>query len=294
MSNSMSKRDEIRNSLEREDEFYVEFLDKTRKLVELVPYVQERRRDVEAVRKIVENAPDDVLDEAGSALLEGHRFDEQRAERLVGLVAPVSLVLIEQMATGTSVVSEYIQMTNSVIDETSPAPWSVPFRQSVEKIAAEKAKKKSLPPRLDMINHDLGEKFTKTQRSVEKARADIIGVDQAVKRMRDILQQLWGGLGELARKRGPRRERRRGLKHGREKDQVFVSRQLLDDERGQKRLMRLIGILSKMKGDLSDTDFMKNPLSDDVVRMNEIYERWVILIDDIVDLVYPSIFEDDS
>lgn len=290
----MSKRDELERSLENEDKQYSQFLENIRPYVDLIPSVQARQNEVQAKKSFVENAPDEVIAEVGDDLLQNQVYDEQQARRFTPQVSPISVAQIDYMIGGTSSISLYFDILDTVNrfegDDLSSG-WAEPVKQTFTVVADEKARKNSLPPRLDIINQNLGEMFTVAQESVAKAQTQVLGVDQAAKQLRDVLQQLWGGLANIARVRGPRTYRGTRFRYTRKKDIAFVAEHLSNDENAQQRLTRLLGIISNMASELSETNFMKNPLTADVDRLNELYQRWTVLIDDIVSIVYPSISE---
>jgi hypothetical protein len=175
-----------------------------------------------------------------------------------------------------------ISVLNEDYSWEKPPDW-INVVEAYTRLADDKAKKTDLPPKLDKINRDLGKQFTVALASIEKAKTEISGVDIAAIHMRDVLQQIWGGLTLLARKKNSKRNR--NLEFKKTDDRIRIAEILGEDDSKKKKLVLLLDNMYALHLDLSDTDLTKNPLSNNLIRMNELFEKWILQIDDLVNIL---------
>ena len=131
------------------------------------------------------------------------KFDEEQASRLVPHLPEITPESKWFLASGTSDTSVYAELSYSlqILEVDTNDDWitPIPVMEAFYSLAYEKAKKTDLPPKLDRINGRLGELFTIALKSYKKAQSETVDIDQAAMQLRDVLQQLWGGLAETAR-----------------------------------------------------------------------------------------------
>jgi hypothetical protein len=145
-----------------------------------------------------------------------------------------------------------------------------------------------LPPRLNRINRNLGKKFRVAQQSYDKAKNGIVGIDQAAIQFRDVLEQLWGGLVVLIRKKEPRKYNKADLKLNATGKRIAIEC-LAADTVSKQKLTNLLEIVSKIHNEISETDFGKNPLTKDMDKLTEVYDLWTTVVSDIADYIYLNV-----
>jgi hypothetical protein len=281
----MTEQEELINSLKREIKDYDDLLKGIKDSNESVPSIQERKREAEAKLLLLEKAPSDFIAETGPRYFPSQLEDEGKLTRMTGDFSGAVKPLFHFMnsTAGTSSASEMaFHYLNSDNTWKKPPDW-IEVAAAFSKIAEYKAKKSDLPIKLDKINRDLGEKFLFTLTTIEKAKSKITGVDQATLHMRDVLQQSWAGLLELARKKSS--QKLLSLEFKKPSDRSVIAEILGEDENKKNKLVLLLENMYILHGDLSKTDLTKNPLSNDVARMNELFDRWIIQIDDLVNIL---------
>ncbi len=199
----MPRKDEWLKSLESENKQYDEFLAGAKEIEELVPHVQERKKETEAKLKFVQAAPEDFLIEFGDSLFMLQKHDEEQAKNFIPKFPRLTAPAMGYIASGTASTSAYAEMSYNfqAYNFDNDNEWIVPVNNIFTSLADEKSKKAVLPSKLDKINERLGEMFSVAGKSFEKAKSGIIGVDQSAIQFRDVLQQLWGGLANLAREK---------------------------------------------------------------------------------------------
>jgi hypothetical protein len=287
----VTKKDEIEQSLENEIERIDETVDGIRDLNELVPGLQERRKEAVAKLTFVKYTPDAVFSEFEDNFYDIQKSDEEQAKRYVIPVPEITPEMARYWSSGTASTSSFYEVHSTVANfdnllEVGGHEWAKPITDAFSELADEKAKKAELPAKLDSIQEDLGKMFTIAQKNVEKAKSGIVGVDQSAKQLRDVIQQLWGGLADLARKRGPAKYKRRRLALKKIADRNIVVQCLADNEINAKKLTMLLSSMAKLHLDLSVGEFMKNPLTDDIERLESLYRRWILVIDDVVSYIH--------
>ena len=156
------------------------------------------------------------------------------------------------------------------------------------KLADERAKSRTLPPRLNRINKKLGKKFRVAQQSYDKAKNGIVGIDQSAIQLRDVLEQLWGGLVVLIRKINPRKYNKAELKLNATGKSIAMEC-LGAKDINKKKLTELLEIVSKIHDEISKPDFGKNPLTNDKEKLAELYDLWLSVVSDIADYVYLNV-----
>jgi len=122
-----------------------------------------------------------------------------------------------------------------------------------------------------------------TLKTVDIARAGLIGPDVGTFHMRDVIDSFWGGVANLSRTRNPKMFRdRKNIERGKEKCRELVAECWTSDENEKKNLVVKLDNLNTLYGEMSDTQTGKNILATDINKMNEFYDRWVLLLDNLV------------
>lgn len=291
----VSKKKKIEKSLKNEIKTYDDFLDGTKEYVNLVPFVQERKKEAIARLTFVQYAPDDVLSEYYDQLYGIQISNEEESKRLIPpfpLPSGTAKYIFGGTATTGSYSEIFFNVSNFNTNEVDEK-WITPIKEVFSNLSEEKSRKDNLPKYLEKIQIKLGEMFQIAINSVEKSRTGVLGVDQAAKQLRDVIKQLWGGIAELARNKGPNQYKKIRLELSRIKSRDIVVECLAKDTiTGQKMTLLLQG-MATIHAELSAGEFSKNPLTNDLERLNSLYSMWIILIDDIVGFINVNVGLDD-
>jgi len=292
----MAEADDLKNSLENENEHIDKFMKKLRDVNELIPGLYQRRRENEAKITFVDNVPDYVLSEFIPSILPLQLDDEKALLTHLPYIPEVTPVTRRYFAGTSSTASVYqgemYRAINFESEQGITPEWAKPVVVAFEGIADEKTRRANLSDKLKKIQPNLGEMYIVAQSSYEKAKAEAIaGVDEvhvkhAVSDMRDVIQHLWGGLADIAKENHP--ENFRGKQHlqlKKEEHRDIVAVCLAANEINHKKLVLDFRSMAVLYSDMSNTEIGKNPLSRDAKKMDELNSRWVISLDDVTSLV---------
>jgi len=211
----MSDSDELKKSLENEINQYDDFLSKTKEYADLAPFILQRKQEAEAKITFLEHAPEDFLSEFAPSMLRIQKNDEKQTATFLPALPSLTVDAKSYIASTSGTSTAYMSAAYGAVEYYSKqgqdTGWFSPVAVAFTDLATMKSRNRYLPERLNRINAELGQMCVIANDSVSKARSEIITVDQAVMHMRDVLQQLWGGLADLANKLRP--EEFRGLQH---------------------------------------------------------------------------------
>jgi hypothetical protein len=143
-----------------------------------------------------------------------------------------------------------------------------------------------LHERLDKINRDLGARFNVALTTYAKCQNGIVNVDLPAIQFRDVLQQIWGGLVNMARIKNEE-VRNSGMRfelRG-EKDRALVADLLANNSVPKIKLLELLDDMNSLHYSLSDTRFGKNPLNKDFSTLKTYYNQWLSIVDAVSSLV---------
>jgi len=299
----MSERKPTLNSLNSEIKIYDNFLKGAAVMSGIVPDIERRKREAEARRMFFKHMPDSIIDEFGDKLYEDQKNNEEQAKLHVPTLPMVGRESIRVLASGTSSSSDYIEITQTYRRSATFEPSEegiLHFQGPMEyakvemvhdtfsKLAEERAKSRTLPPRLNRISKNLGKKFRVAQNNYAKAKNGILGVDQSAIQLRDVIEQLWGGLVILIRNINPRKHNKAELKLN-STGKVIAVEELANTDPNKKKLTDLLEKASRIHDEISDTNFGKNPLADDKEKLAELFELWQSVVSDIADYVYVNV-----
>jgi hypothetical protein len=283
----------LRNKITKRNEFIADI----KELSDLAAEAEERNKEDEAKLFFVENMPEPILIEAGRPLFIFEKHDEEQQNKylpdLGDDVAQARRYMNRSGSTSSSGYMELVEVYRAYDSVTLPFKGLVvevntePVQEVYSvfsDLAEEKSKKENLPPRLNKINVQLGDKFEVALQSYEKAKGGLAGVDQSAIQLRDIIEQLWGGIVNLVRNKDPRRYKGVQLNLDANGKRIAVEC-LAPDDINKQKLTLLLETLYKLKGELSQTEFGKNPLSKDVEQLKDLYSQWLLVISDIANFI---------
>lgn len=293
----MSKRNEWKKSLENNIERCDDYLTKAKDVSDLVPNVVQRKKEDEAKLLFVTNMPESILTELGDNLFDFQKHDEEQLKIHLPSLPQITPKTTRYFASGTSSDSDYFDIIQAYRYSDAEEQFSNDMKvsqgdaESIEKIrfvfsnlASEKSKKQSLPPILNKINTQLGDKFTVALQNYDKAKNGIVGIDQSAIQFRDVIEQLWGGLVNLVRQKDPRSYKDVKLNLD-PKGKMIVVDCLGANEIDKKKLTLLLENLTTIKSQISDSNFGKNPLTKNLEKLTDLYHQWILVVSDIADFI---------
>jgi hypothetical protein len=284
----MSDRDDIEKSSENEINLYDMALNVVPVLVDLVPIIEERKKEAEAKRDFAKNVPEGFIEEQSPKLRHIQLSDEQQLEVNVNtfLKASRDVKIKFENSTGTSsAFQEMAYMAPALEPRRSSKDWKSVINQ-FNQLAQDKSRKSEIPKRLDELHEDLGKMFVIAQQTFIKAKNSIININLAASDMKNVLQHIWGNLVHYSQKIDP--DKWDGIQHKQFKKQAhrkIASDCLASNDLDKDKLGMLLDYMYRLHTDLSVTEFGKNPLGKDIVKLDEYYYRWITQIDDLVNLV---------
>jgi hypothetical protein len=298
----MPQRKQWKKTLKNKIAKRAEFIDNVKELSDLAVKAEEQNKEDKAKLSFVENMPESILIERGEPLFLIEKHDEKKLDTylpsLTQYTTQAKKFVFSSDSTGTS--SAYMDIANTFrVPGAVLHPYTASFTpedaQSVEVVyntfsdlAEEKSKKENLPPRLNKINEKLGDAFILAVKNYEKSQIELTLVHQSAMDLRAILQQLWGGLVALARKKNAQTLKNH-TEMRKDADRIIVAGCLIDDEIEKKKLISSLDIIARLYSDLSTTNFGKNILGEDKEKLAEIYKLWILAIDDTTNSLFSNI-----
>jgi hypothetical protein len=280
----MSDVEDLRNSVKKELECYDSFLSLAKDIMEAVPQVHEWREEAKAKWVALDHMPDNVLRENASGLLAIQRDEQEARQELLPSLPKMPLISSSVHITSGSTAVFYESVVRMASMGSSPPSWLPPISQAFDALAASKVHKATLPGLLAEVRPNLSEMFSIANASVDQARSSIIGPDQAIVRMRDVVEQLWGALTGHATRKCKDTVRAQNLELKKAPHRHIVADCLSTAESGG-TLSTLLDDLYSLHHDLSPES--KRLLEQSTVKLEELHTRWILLVDAIVKSVKP-------
>jgi hypothetical protein len=216
-------------------------------------------------------------------------MDEQQLEGFTHTFTKASRDIKFTFGSSSTGTSYAFQEMAYMASELEPWPSSEDMKSVVNQfnqLANDKSRKSEIPKRLDELHKDFGKMFVIAQQSYIKAKNRTINVNLAATDLRNVYQQIWGNLANYSEKMDP--EKWQEIQHKefkKPKHRKIVSKCITSNDLDKDKLELLLDNMYRLHTDLSETIFGKNPLSKDLERLNELYSKWIIQIDDLVNLV---------
>lgn len=287
----MSLKNDLKLSLENQDEQDDEILESIKELNLLTPRIEERKREREAKRTLINNAPEEFIEEYGFKLLQIERDDEKKLRYYLSPFTSSVDNVIKVVNSTSGSTSAYIAEAVGYIrvDEESGRLLE-PAIKSFEELANYKSQKTDIPKDLDDLYPGLGSMFLEAVQSAEKAKNGLENKSNAIMAMRNFLQKsFWGNLLQLALALDPptwQGFQKRKLKQSDTRD--LVAKSLSDNQADERKLVEYFQIMDDLSDDLSNSEVGKNLLFDDQDLLNSLFAEWFLLIDDVVKITLPK------
>ena len=274
------------------------FIKNVKELSDIAGEAEERNKEDEAKLFFVEKMPKEILAEAGGPLFIFEQHDEEQLHKyLPDLGDDVANARKYISASGSTSSSAYMGLVEVYrLYDSATVPFeganleinTEPVKQVYSvfsDLAEEKSKKENLPPRLNKLNVNLGDKFEVALQNYEKAKGGIVGVDQSAIQLRDIIEQLWGGIVNLVRTKHP--QKYKGVQLNLDtKGKAIAVECLATDDINKQKFALLLETMSKLKAELSKTEFGKNPLNQDVEKLKDLYSQWLLVVSDTANFLF--------
>ncbi|MFH1446879.1 MAG: hypothetical protein ABIG43_05665 [Chloroflexota bacterium] len=287
MSDSDEVKNILRNRINRTDDQLTGIL----KLAESVPALQNLKDNSEISLNIYNELPKDYAEEIAPGLLSQEREFDDILNQNNPAIPDISPMFVKAAEKSGGTVTPYIVSgSNLVMEYTNPAKPKPDWVSKVTKIIDEHSTKvqqsEYLPNRLNKINRNLGKMYKVANGSYVKCKNRIVTIDQSAMQLRDVLQQVWGGLAEMARNRNiDKNLNLQNLAFKKEGDRYNIACILANEVFPKLRLVGLLNDSHSLYSNLSATEFGKNPLNEDIDRLNEYYNQWLSLLDGISGIV---------
>src|ERR1700690_610197 len=276
----MSKKKEFEESFDNEEKAIDESIKLIRDQVDRVPFLNERKMEINANRLLIQNAKDEEVDELYSKLLPIQKSDEQNFMNFRLKLSEVKFVFNVTTNSTSGTASVFQNFEYEVRRESSLPIMSSNVISAYKEVADYKSHKVEIPKRLDQLHDGLGTMFSLVHDNVDKAKNKVIIVKDAVSDMRDVLNQLWANLADRAEKSSPEKWRSITNKQFKKKSHhKIVAECLIQVPFNRAKFELLLNNMYELYGEMSDTSIGKNPLSQDYQKLDEFYSRWVNQID---------------
>jgi hypothetical protein len=200
----MSKKKELEKSNDNTIKAIEGCIGQIANLADYVPILHERKMEAEANRLLLQSADNIEIDEVYSKLSLIQASDEKSFTLLSTGLAEATHILKNAVCSTSGTASVYQEFAYKL----SPAISSPAF-VAYKTLADYKSHKEEIPRNLNRLHDGLGDMFLHVHNVVYKAKNKVATVKQAVSDMRDVLNQVWANLANLAEKNHP--EKWRGI-----------------------------------------------------------------------------------
>ncbi len=277
-------------SVQNEISAYESYLQKAKNVELTIPVVQRKIEDAEFRLKIISLIPEDVGEEIASDLLDAQLPNEIHVSSTLPDL-PIFDVYQVNSDSDTSGSASAFSSTITSITRTfdfgsDEIKWVKDVSATIDSYANKVAQREYLPDRLNLLYPTLGEAFNIALKSIDNCKAGTLGVNLGAMQLRDILNQIWGNLIDKVRNVNATSEiKTSNLEMKKSSDRTLVAEILAPEGYKKFKLSNSLDLLYDLYTKLSDTNFGKNPLSKDLVKLLSYYDQWILLIDDITGIV---------
>jgi len=179
-------------------------LEKTSQLVEAIPALQQQKAEDEFTLGLLDIFPADYVEENAQKWLQIEEANNDLfSSNLPHLGDFPSEFIRTTLTTASGTATPYIASGSNLIARYYAGPEVKP--DWVARIATKLTEhnnmvllRDTIPARLNMLNPQLGDKFIEAQNSYSRCQIGVLGVDLCAIHLRDVLEQIWGGLVVLA------------------------------------------------------------------------------------------------
>lgn len=290
----MKKIVELKKILSHRISLVEDTLKKISKLVSIIPFLERLKRDDETSLFLLDHLPDDLVEEVAPSLLIQEKETANLLSYLIPKLPPLPpkeelVKAVSSSASGTA--SPYVFVTTSYVEACSVNLDNrsdiTPLVSKVDDYSQRVATEGYLPWRLDKINTDLGKKYNVAYDSYIKCKNGVGHVGSCAIEFRDVLEDTWGGLVNLARlKDHGNILKTNHFEKKNENDRELIASVLETKTFPSTRLKILLDKLESLCIKLSAKKFGKNPLNEDFQSLHIYFDEWIAILDGISGLVF--------
>ena len=252
-----------------------EALKNIKEVVDSEPKLHERKMEAEAFNVLLEYASDVEIEEIYGKLLPIQERDEKSYTLLNSQLSEVNNVFNQVYFNTSGTTSASAEIAYTQVEVVRPYVLVEPVRLAYKAVADYKSRKVEIPKGLEMLRPDLGRMFSSVHDTVIKAKNKAITVKQAVSDMRDVLNQVWANLANLAATKYPEKWKGISSKQFKNLDHhKIVAECVMTDPLSKGKFELLLNNMYNLFTDMSQTSIGKNPLSEDYDKLEEFYSRW--------------------
>lgn len=275
MNAQQNDADQLKKSIQDDIADSDSRLDAIRLWTYAAPQIQSRKTELQSLLDILNGLPQDVLDEIAPALLQIQR--ESRARFVFTfptIYPPDQSKTIYYSSSGTA--SAYAASIISAADIHPRPEWASKALAKLKALAEERASRAELPTKLAAIDSDLPATFAAVLDSYDMSKTGIVGRDNAVMRMRDLIEHVWRGLTSTARLKCQAVKNHLELKKPSHREEVA---RCLADPANAMLLLHHINELQQLFMDLSKPG--KEPAFNNAQLTDEFFTRLIFQIDSL-------------
>jgi hypothetical protein len=283
----LSILDDLNQSLDNQDKLDDEVLEIMKKLDLLVPKLEERKKERDAKRNLINAAPSDFIVEFAPNLLQIEKADEEKLrENIPGLVDSAKFASVAINSTsGTT--STYISGAYSYAGAVNASEtWLVNVIEPFDYLADYKLQRMKIPTEVNKLFQGLGDKFLAALRSVDRAKVELANHSDGIMAMRNFIPNFWGELLAHAKQTKPllwRRFQKGSLHQSDSRD--LVAKSLGNNPNDERKLVQLLQNMSELSKEMSSLQLAKNLGLNNPLLLNTLFTRWFLLVDDVVKIL---------
>jgi hypothetical protein len=288
MEGTMSDLDELEKKLQENIDKCDDTLNGISELNKIAPHIQKYKEDKTTSLRIIKHLPKDIAEEIAPKLLAWENEEDEVISPYFPVIQKTNPSLfIQAVNTSTGSATPYIvNATNSILqtpfEADNPPEWIGNELSIIDDYTQKVQQKGYIPTRLNKIGQCLGDKYQIADESYIKAINGIISVDQAAIHLRDVLQQTWGSLANLARQKNKDQKiNLNNLEFKNDHDRLKVADILANNYLPKQRLLDLLSKAYSLFKNLSDSNFGKNILGTDTKTLEIYHDQWIAFLDSI-------------
>jgi hypothetical protein len=273
-----NEKENLKKKIDEERRIIDNFIDDAKRRNALIPGLMRRQREIEGKYVVLNNMPDDHLDESIPRLVHLQAEDTLRLRTaLPGISGFKPDDVLANMGTSSSA-TYYSIATGTFPTEPYQVPdWGVPIVTTYVSLANELTRNDQLSTTLGKLSDKLATIYKLAIRNVEEARAGTIGIDQALIRLRDTIESLWGHALEVARARCSGAMKSVQSSRLQNSETRTAVAKCMARQGSFSSLVDSLDRLSELHSRLSAPS--KNPLEDSKSRLDAFYAEWTLQLE---------------
>ena len=265
---------------------------KVAKLVELVPSLQHQKEADWDSLALIRALPPDFLEENASKWLALETENNRIFSSNLPTISDVNPGMIQAtLTTASGTATPYFTSGSNLVAsyQSSPDPrpeWVDRVMIVMDEHNSRISQRDYIPTRFDLLNRDLGKMFKVAMQSFNKCQNGILGVDNCAMHLRDIIQQVWGGLANKATVLNTSRGvNPNDLQLKKQADRESMADILSSPTFPKAKLLLILDDLYDLHYKFSNSRFGKNILNTDFQLLKAYYSRWLSDMDSISAIV---------